>query len=183
MKIGLDIMGGDFAPQATIKGAIEAKKVLKSDVDIVLIGDESLARDSLLNLNFDPEKFIFLNASQVIEMSEHATRALKKKPDNSISVGFKALKMGEIDVLASAGNSGAMLVGSMFSIGPVSGVIRPCITSVLPKENGGVGVILDVGVNADCKPDVLYQFAILGSLFAELVYQIESSKVGLLNIG
>jgi len=127
--------------------------------------------------------FSFLNATQVIEMSEHATRALKKKPDNSISVGFKALKTGEIDVLASAGNSGAMLVGSMFSVGPVSGVIRPCITSVLPKENGSVGLILDVGVNADCKPDVLYQFAILGSLFAELVYQIKSPKVGLLNIG
>ena len=176
-------MGGDFAPQAILKGAIEAKKALNSEVDIVLIGNESIARELLIQLNFDPEKFIYINASQVVEMSEHATRALKKKPDNSISVGFKALKLGEIDVLASAGNSGAMLVGSMFSVGPVPGVIRPCITSVLPKENGGVGVILDVGVNADCKPDVLYQFAILGSLFAELVYQIKSPKVGLLNIG
>jgi len=176
-------MGGDFAPQATLQGAVEAKKALDSNVDIVLIGDEDLARKWLNNHGVDPNSFSFLNASQVIEMSEHATRALKKKPDNSISVGFKALKAGEVDVLASAGNSGAMLVGSMFSVGPVSGVIRPCITSVLPKENGSVGLILDVGVNADCKPDVLYQFAILGSLFAELVYQIKSPKVGLLNIG
>lgn len=176
-------MGGDFAPQATLQGAIEAKNSLDSTIEIVLIGDEDLARKWLDNNGVDPNKFSFLNASQVIEMSEHATRALKKKPDNSISVGFKALKTGEIDVLASAGNSGAMLVGSMFSVGPVSGVIRPCITSVLPKENGSVGLILDVGVNADCKPDVLYQFAILGSLFAELVYQIKSPKVGLLNIG
>ena len=176
-------MGGDFAPQATLQGAIEAKNSLDSIIEIVLIGDEDLARKWLDNNGVDPNKFSFLNASQVIEMSEHATRALKKKPDNSISVGFKALKTGEIDVLASAGNSGAMLVGSMFSVGPVSGVIRPCITSVLPKENGSVGLILDVGVNADCKPDVLYQFAILGSLFAELVYQIKSPKVGLLNIG
>ena len=176
-------MGGDFAPQATLQGAIEAKNSLDSTIEIVLIGDEDLARKWLDNNGVDPNKFSFLNASQVIEMSEHATRALKKKPDNSISVGFKALKTGEIDVLASAGNSGAMLVGSMFSVGPVSGIIRPCITSVLPKENGSVGLILDVGVNADCKPDVLYQFAILGSLFAELVYQIKSPKVGLLNIG
>lgn len=176
-------MGGDFAPQATLQGAVEAKKALDSNVDIVLIGDEELALEWFNNHGIDPKNFSFLNASQVIEMSEHATRALKKKPDNSISVGFKALKTGEIDVLASAGNSGAMLVGSMFSVGPVSGVIRPCITSVLPKENGSVGLILDVGVNADCKPDVLYQFAILGSLFAELVYQIKSPKVGLLNIG
>jgi phosphate acyltransferase len=176
-------MGGDFAPQATLQGAVEAKKSLDSNVEIVLIGDENLARKWFNNHNVDPNNFSFLNATQVIEMSEHATRALKKKPDNSISVGFKALKTGEIDVLASAGNSGAMLVGSMFSVGPVSGVIRPCITSVLPKENGSVGLILDVGVNADCKPDVLYQFAVLGSLFAELVYQIKSPKVGLLNIG
>ena len=109
-------MGGDFAPQATLQGAIEAKNSLDSTIEIVLIGDEDLARKWLDNHGVDPNKFSFLNASQVIEMSEHATRALKKKPDNSISVGFKALKTGEIDVLASAGNSGAMLVGSMFSV-------------------------------------------------------------------
>jgi glycerol-3-phosphate acyltransferase PlsX len=116
-------------------------------------------------------------------MNEHATKAIRKKPNNSISVGFRALKSKEIDVFSSSGNSGAMLVGSMFSIGPIKGVIRPGITSVLPKENGGVGLILDVGVNADCKPDVLFQFAILGSLFAENVYNIKTPKVGLLNIG
>ena len=110
-------------------------------------------------------------------------KALRKKPNNSISIGFNALKNKEIDVFSSAGNSGAMLVGSMFSIGPIKGVIRPSITSVLPKKNGGVGLILDVGVNADCKPDVLFQFAILGSLFAENVYNIQKPKVGLLNIG
>ncbi|MDG2343851.1 MAG: phosphate--acyl-ACP acyltransferase, partial [Flavobacteriales bacterium] len=128
MKIGLDIMGGDFAPHATLQGAVEAKKSLASDVDIVLIGDENVAKEWLNNHDIDSKEFSFLNASQVIEMSEHPTRALRSKPDNSISIGFKALKLGQIDVLASAGNSGAMLVGSMFSIGPVPGVIRPCIT-------------------------------------------------------
>ena len=133
--------------------------------------------------NTDLSLFEFIHADDQIEMNEHATKALRKKPNNSISIGFEALKNGEIDVFSSAGNSGAMLVGSMFSVGPIKGVIRPCITSVLPKENGSVGLILDVGVNADCKPDVLFQFAILGSLFAENVYGLKNPKVGLLNIG
>jgi len=110
-------------------------------------------------------------------------KALKKKPYSSISVGFHYLAKGGLDAFSSAGNSGAMLVGAMYSIKPITGVYRPSITSVLPKEDGGVGVILDVGVNADCKPDVLYQFGILGSLFAEHVYGIQKPKVGLLNIG
>ena len=93
------------------------------------------------------------------------------------------LKNNRIDAFASAGNTGAMLVGSIYSIGPIQGVIRPCISSLLPKENGGVGIFLDVGINPDCKPDVLYQFGILGSLYAKYVYNIPNPKVGLLNIG
>jgi glycerol-3-phosphate acyltransferase PlsX len=116
-------------------------------------------------------------------MGEHPTKALAQKPQSSISVGFKLLKENELDCFASAGNTGAMLVGSMFSVKAVPGVIRPCITSILPKINGGFGIILDVGTNADCKPDVLYQFAILGSVFAKEVYKIENPKIGLLNIG
>jgi glycerol-3-phosphate acyltransferase PlsX len=116
-------------------------------------------------------------------MGEHPTKALAQKPQSSISVGYKLLKENDIDCFASAGNTGAMLVGAMFSVKAVPGVIRPCITSVLPKLNGGYGIILDVGTNADCKPDVLYQFAILGSIFAKEVYKINNPKVGLLNIG
>ncbi|MBL6871590.1 MAG: phosphate acyltransferase PlsX [Flavobacteriales bacterium] len=183
MKIGLDIMGGDNSPDATLNGAYLATKELKKNEKIVLVGDENIAKSWLLNNNIDSSVFEFIHADEVITMNEHATKALRKKPNNSISIGFKALKYKEIDVFSSAGNSGAMLVGSMFSIGPIKGVIRPSITSVLPKKNGGVGLILDVGVNADCKPDVLFQFAILGSLFAENVYNIKNPKVGLLNIG
>ncbi len=150
---------------------------------IVLIGDSNVAKEILQQNNAELSLFEFIHADDQIAMNEHATKAIRKKPNNSISVGFEALKNGEIDVFSSAGNSGAMLVGSMFSVGPIKGVIRPCITSVLPKENGSVGLILDVGVNADCKPDVLFQFAILGSLFAENVYGLKNPKVGLLNIG
>ena len=183
MKIGLDIMGGDYAPHSTLRGALLASKQLSTDEKIVLIGDSNVAKEILQQNNAELSLFEFIHADDQIAMNEHATKAIRKKPNNSISVGFEALKNGEIDVFSSAGNSGAMLVGSMFSVGPIKGVIRPCITSVLPKENGSVGLILDVGVNADCKPDVLFQFAILGSLFAENVYGLKNPKVGLLNIG
>jgi glycerol-3-phosphate acyltransferase PlsX len=176
-------MGGDNSPDATLKGAYLASKELGKEETIVLVGDEKLAKSWFKSNNIDSSIFEFIHADEVISMNEHATKALRKKPNNSISVGFNALKNKEINVFSSAGNSGAMLVGSMFSIGPIKGVIRPSITSVLPKKNGGVGLILDVGVNADCKPDVLFQFAILGSLFAENVYNIKKPKVGLLNIG
>jgi glycerol-3-phosphate acyltransferase PlsX len=176
-------MGGDNSPDATLNGSYLASKELGKNETIVLVGDEKLAKTWFKSNNIDSSVFEFIHADEVISMNEHATKALRKKPNNSISVGFNALKNKEIDVFSSAGNSGAMLVGSMFSIGPIKGVIRPSITSVLPKKNGGVGLILDVGVNADCKPDVLFQFAILGSLFAENVYNIKKPKVGLLNIG
>ena len=176
-------MGGDNSPDATLNGAYLASEYLSDEETIVLVGDEKLAKSWFKSNNIDTSVFEFIHADEVISMNEHATKALRKKPNNSISVGFNALKNKEIDVFSSAGNSGAMLVGSMFSIGPIKGVIRPSITSVLPKKNGGVGLILDVGVNADCKPDVLFQFAILGSLFAENVYNIQKPKVGLLNIG
>jgi len=176
-------MGGDNSPDATLKGAYLASQNLGKEETIVLVGNEKLAKSWFKSNNIDTTVFEFIHADEVISMNEHATKALRKKPNNSISVGFNALKNKEIDVFSSAGNSGAMLVGSMFSIGPIKGVIRPSITSVLPKKNGGVGLILDVGVNADCKPDVLFQFAILGSLFAENVYNIQKPKVGLLNIG
>ena len=183
MKIGLDIMGGDHAPHSTLHGALLASEQLGADEKIVLIGDSNVAKEILQQNNAELSLFEFIHADDQIAMNEHATKAIRKKPNNSISVGFEALKNGKIDVFSSAGNSGAMLVGSMFSVGPIKGVIRPCITSVLPKENGSVGLILDVGVNADCKPDVLFQFAILGSLFAENVYGLKNPKVGLLNIG
>ena len=183
MNIGLDIMGGDFAPEAIVLGAIEARKEIPSEHSITLVGDTDIAKNILLKEQVDPSLFSLVHASEVIEMGDHATKAMRSKLDSSINVGFKLLSQGKLDSFSSAGNSGAMLIGSMFAVRPISGVIRPCITSVLPKESGGVGVILDVGINADCKPDVLYQFAVLGSLYAEFVYNIKNPKVGLLNIG
>jgi glycerol-3-phosphate acyltransferase PlsX len=183
MKIGIDIMGGDFAPDATVSGAILAYNELPKNVRLVLIGDKEQIISSLTEKGADSNNFDIVHASEVISMGEHPTKAFTQKPNSSISIGFHLLKEGGIDGFASNGNTGAMLVGSMFSVKTIPGVIRPCITSLLPKENGETGLILDVGINADCKPDVLYQFAILGSLFAEHVYGIKKPKVGLLNIG
>ena len=183
MRIGLDIMGGDFAPDATVSGAVLAYNELPKDVRLVLIGDKEQIIACLAKEGADEKNFDIVHTTEVIGMGEHPTKAFSQKPNSSISVGFHLLKEGKIDGFASNGNTGAMLVGSMFSVKVVPGVIRPCITSVMPQENGGIGLILDVGTNADCKPDVLYQFGVLGSLFAEHVYGIKNPRVSLLNIG
>ena len=183
MKIGFDILGGDFAPKNCLDGAILALKELPKNVKLVLIGDCEMAQNYFKSHQTDPDQFEYFHTTELIEMGDHPTKAFSQKPNSSISLGFKLLKEQKIDVFASAGNTGAMLVGSMFTVKAIPGVIRPCITSILPKENGGFGLLLDVGINADCKPDVLYQFGILGSIFAKEVYKIPDPKVGLLNIG
>lgn len=183
MKIAIDIMGGDFAPTATIGGAILAQKELDAGNKIVLIGDKALIESELKKQKGKASSFEIIHAPDVIGMGEHPTKAFAQKTNSSIYTGFRLLKENKIDAFASAGNSGAMMVGSMYSVKTIPGVIRPSISSVLPTENGGVGLILDVGINADCKPDVLYQFGILGSLYAEHVYKMKDPKVALLNIG
>jgi glycerol-3-phosphate acyltransferase PlsX len=183
MKIGLDIMGGDYAPKNCLDGAIMALESLPKHVRIVLIGDSDQAKTYIKEQGIAEDAFDYVHTTEVIQMGEHPTKAIAQKPNSSIAVGFKLLKENELQCFASAGNTGAMLVGAMFSVKAISGVIRPCITSILPKINGGFSVLLDVGTNADCKPDVLYQFAILGSIFAKEVYKVENPKVGLLNIG
>ncbi len=183
MKIGFDIMGGDHAPVNELNGAILAAKELPPHVKLVLVGDSVAAKKHFSEHGISADLFEYIHATDIIEMGEHPTKAFSQRPNSSISLGFKYLKEGQLHAFASAGNTGAMLVGSMFSVKSVPGVIRPCITSVLPKLNGGCGLILDVGTNADCKPDVLYQFGILGSLYAQHVYKIDKPKVGLLNIG
>ncbi|RYZ95320.1 MAG: phosphate acyltransferase PlsX [Sphingobacteriaceae bacterium] len=183
MKIGLDIMGGDYAPKATVLGAIEACKLLSSDQKLVLIGDKEIALSILKENDFSADHFEFVHTTEVIGMSDHPTKAVFQKPDSSISVGFKLLKEKEIDTFSSAGNTGAMLVGGMFSVKTIPGVTRPAMTSIVPKVKGGMAILLDVGANADCKPDNLLQFGILGSLLAEVIYEIPNPRVVLMNIG
>ncbi|RYG44095.1 MAG: phosphate acyltransferase PlsX [Chitinophagaceae bacterium] len=183
MKIGLDIMGGDHAPKAIVLGAVEAHKELKADEHLVLFGDTSQIKPILQELDFNPDHFEFVHTEEVIGMGEHPTKAIVQKPNSSIAVGFQYLKDGKIDSFASAGNSGAMLVGAVFSVKTIPGIIRPCLSTILPKLKGGTGLMLDVGANADCKPDTLLQFGVLGSLYAEHVMNINNPKVALMNIG
>ena len=184
MKIGLDISGGDFAPKANVLGALLALELLPESVTLYLIGKADEINAILEKENaLDSNRLKVVNAPDTITMKDHPTRAIPQKPNSSISVGFDLLSKGEINSFASTGNTGAMLVGSIYKVNSIPGVIRPCITSILPKVTGGDSIILDVGSNADCKPDVLYQFAILGSLYAKNVQNIDNPKVALLNIG
>jgi len=183
MKIGLDVMGGDFAPGATIAGALLALDEFSPTDRIVLFGDQQIIADELKKHGVGTDRFSIVHAPDVIGMSEHPTHAIVRKPESSISVGFKCLKNKEIDAFASAGSSGAMLVGAIYSVNNIQGVIRPCTSAVLPQEAGGLSLLLDVGTNPDAKPDVMYQFALLGSITAKSVYKINNPRVGLLNIG
>lgn len=183
MRIGLDVMGGDFAPEATVEGALLAFGILPEDVHIVLIGNEKLIRERLAGKDYPTERLEIVHASQVIEMGERPLKAISTKHDSSISVGLRMMKNGQLDAFSSAGNSGALLAGSMFTIGVIPGVIRPATFAYVPQENGAYSIILDIGTNTDVKVDVLYQFALLGSIYAESVMNIQNPRVGLLNIG
>jgi glycerol-3-phosphate acyltransferase PlsX len=183
MKIGIDILGGDFAPNANIDGAVHARKALSPDVTLVLIGDENQIIARLNELGENSSDFEIKHAPDVITMHDHPTRAIPQKPNSSIAVGFDLLAKKEIQAFASTGNTGAMLVGSIYKINTIPGIIRPCITTTLPNIDGSKSILLDVGSNADCKADVLYQFAVLGALYSKNVFGVENPRVALLNIG
>lgn len=184
MLVGLDIYGGDFAPHANIDGAILAIDELPEMCKIALIGDEQQIKDLLKEKGVkQTSRFEIIHAPDQITFNDHPTRAIPQKPNSSIAVGFDKLSQGKLNVFASTGNTGAMLVGSIYKLNTVLGIIRPCITSTLPGINGRKTILLDVGSNADCKPDVLYQFAVLGSLYSKHVYNISEPQVALLNIG
>ncbi|MBC7425521.1 MAG: phosphate acyltransferase PlsX [Bacteroidia bacterium] len=182
MKIGIDAMGGDHAPLEAVKGCLLARK-LYPGITPVLFGQKDKIKEAFAQLNSDPAAFEIIHASEMIDMGEHATKAIAHKKNSSINIGYKYLSEKKIDAFIGAGNTGAMLVGAMFSVKAIDGVQRPTITSVLPKLNGEMGVLVDVGANADCKPEVLNQFATLGSLYAQHVYGIRNPKVALLSIG
>jgi len=183
MKVGIDIMGGDFAPEATVKGALLALKSIPEEIKLVLIGDEQKMASINEFKKINSSKIEIVHTPEYITMGEHPAKAFSKKPNASIVLGYRLLQSGKIDGFASAGNTGAMLVGAMHVVKSIPGIIRPCITVAVPKPNNKHTLVLDVGINPDSKPDVLYQYAILGTLYAKYMYNIQSPKVGLLNIG
>jgi len=184
MKIGLDIMGGDYAPAEAIKGVrMYLDQSHDSTVHLLLIGDKSAAAPYLSLLDSFQHRFTFIEAGESIGMHEHPTKALKEKPNSSIAIGFGLLMQGKADAFLSAGNTGAMLVGSMYTVKAIDGILRPTIASPIPRQDGKFNLLLDVGINADCKPEHLVHFAQLGAMYAQSVYGVANPRVGLLNIG
>jgi glycerol-3-phosphate acyltransferase PlsX len=176
-------MGGDFAPLEAVKGVQLYLSGYVIPTDLVLIGSKEQIEQLLTEHKLKTEHIKIVHAEQVIDMHEHPTKALKEKQQSSIAIGFHLLASGKIDAFISAGNTGAMLVGALFTIKVLEGVIRPAISSIIPKADGGSGLLLDVGLNADCKPEQLNQFAIMGTVYARLILGIDDPKVGLINVG
>lgn len=183
IKIGVDALGGDNAPEVVVKGAIEALRYIGTDCRIVLFGNRDSILGECVKCNCNPELFDIVHTSERIEMSDHPTESFLTKKDSSITVGFDYLAAGKIDGFASAGSTGAMMVGSMMVAKPLPGVLRPTIAIAIPTLNGSPVVILDIGINVDCKAEVLEQYALIGSAYAECVLDIKSPRVALLNIG
>jgi len=182
MKIGFDLMGGDYAPAEAIEG-IEHYFSEGGMAHLILLGDQDKIDPLLSKYSFPANQFSVVHAPEVIGYDDSPTRALKEKKNSSISVGFHLLATGKSDAFISAGNTGAMLVGSLYALKPIEGVLRPTISTIIPKENGGTGLLLDVGLNSDCKPEQLNQFAVMGSVYAQNILGIENPRVALLNIG
>lgn len=183
MKIGIDIMGGDFAPTETVKGAILASQKLESDDTIYLFGNENQINTLLSDLSADTSKFVIINCTEAIEMADDPVKSFMEKSDSSIVKGFQYLKGNKIDGFASAGNTGSMLVGATKVSGVIPGIIRPGISSYYPNSKGGKNLILDVGINPDTKPDVMVQYAEIGNIYSKSILGIKNPKIGLLNIG
>jgi len=183
MNIGLDMMGGDFAPLEAVKGLQLYLSGNDHAATLFCIGDEALVKPLMEEHQVASPHLHFIHAPEVIGYHENPTKALKEKQRSSIAIGFHLLATGKIDAFLSAGNTGAMLVGAMFSIKAIEGVLRPTIATIVPKLNGGTGLLVDVGLNVDCKPEQLNQFAVLGSLYAQYILNIDNPKIGLMNVG
>ena len=184
MNIALDMMGGDYAPEEAIKGVqLFLSENSNPSVNLILIGDDDQISPLLDQYQINSKNINVVHASEVIGMHEHPTKALKEKQQSSISIGFHLLATGKTDAFISAGNTGAMLVGSLYSIKAITGVARPAIGAYMPRENGKTSLLVDVGLNADCKPENLSQFALLGSLFAKYILNYDNPRVALINVG
>lgn len=176
------MMGGDYAPEQAVKGVLKFLNKNAFEGTLTLLGDSEKINDFLKETDFF-QKISIVHTDQVIGMNEHPTKALKEKTNSSIAVGFKLLADDKTDAFISAGNTGAMMVGALYSIKAIPGISRPGIGAYMPQENGTLSLLIDVGLNADCKPEHLLQFAIMGSLFSENILNIRNPKVGLLNMG
>ena len=182
MKIAVDAMGGDFAPSAPVEGAIQAARLANGQYEVILVGDSVKIKGELSKFSADKLPIKIYHASEVIGMEESPTQALREKKDSSIVVGSQLLKKNLADAIVCAGNTGAFMASSLLTLGRLSGVNRPGLGSLFPTEKG-VCMVIDIGANPDCKPLNLLQYAVMGSVYVENIFDIKNPKVGLLNIG
>ena len=183
MKIILDAMGGDHAPEAPVLGAIEAAKTYGSQITLVGRGEDILNVLRSNGIDTLPDGVEIANAEDVVDMHDDPANVIRKKPNSSMVVGLKMLSDGQGDAFISAGSTGALLTGATLLVKRVKGIRRAAMGPAMPNKAGGKTVILDCGANAECTPEFLLQFALVGSLHAKATHGVENPRVGLLNIG
>ncbi|WP_195970182.1 phosphate acyltransferase PlsX [Clostridium thermobutyricum] len=181
MKIAIDGMGGDHAPSAVVQGVVEAVKIY-DDIEVYITGPEDKIKEELNKNNYSGDKIKIINANEVIGTNEHPVMALRRKKDSSIVKALNLVKSGECDAIISAGSTGAFLAGCTLIVGRIKGVERPALAPIMPGRNGSF-MVIDSGANVDCKPNYLVQFANMGSIYYESVFNKKSPTVGLVNIG
>ena len=181
MRIGVDAMGGDFAPKECIKAVLSEANAPNCDSQFFVFGEQSALAEYASELQH--AQITVIHTGESIGMGEHATKAVAAKKESSINVGMNFLAEDKIDAFLGAGNTGAMMVSALYQVKTIAGIDRPALSSVLPQQSGITGVLLDVGANSDVKPETLAKFAVLGSEYAKAVYGITNPRVGLVNIG
>lgn len=181
MRILIDAMGGDNAPKAIVEGAVQAAKEI--DHEILLIGDEEVIIAELAAAKYTGDQIAVVHATQKIENDEAPVRAVRSKKDSSIVKGLNMVKNGEADVFLSAGSTGALLAGGLFILGRIQGIDRPTLATIYPVIGHQPSILVDTGANAECKPNNLLEFGIMGSIYMEKVLGRENPTVGLVNNG
>lgn len=183
MKIIVDGMGGDHAPAVVVEGAVEAVKLLPDQYQVCLVGKEEMLYEELEKYRYNKEQLTVVDAREVIGMEDAPVKAVRSKKDSSMVKGINIVKSGEGDVFVSAGNSGALMAGGLFILGRIQGIDRPAIASMYPVLGGSPQLLVDAGANSECKPSNLLEFAMMGSIYAEKVWNRKEPAVGLVNLG
>lgn len=181
IKVAVDAMGGDNAPDELIKGAVEAVNT-REDIKVFLVGKEELVKEKLKAYSYKEEQIEVVNATEIIETAEAPVAAIRTKKDSSIVVALKLVKEGIADAFVSAGSSGAVLVGGQLIVGRIKGIERPPLAPLIPTEKG-VSLLIDCGANVDARSSHLVQFAKMGSIYMEHVVGVKNPKVAIVNIG
>lgn len=181
MKIVIDGMGGDNAPQSNVEGAVNAIK--EYGINLVITGDKDILEKEFSKYDFDKEKLEIIHTTEIIENEDKPVKAIRSKKDSSMVVALRLVKEGYADAVISAGNTGALLAGGLFVVGRIKGIDRPCLCPAIPNAKKGMTLIADGGANADCKPRNLVEFAAMSNIYAKKVLGISNPRVALANVG